>query len=435
MDDKDRQCTRRGGGGWRCKNLAVPGKAYCEKHRIRNRKKKANEQSSELDSNKRTTEDNLKREGNSNFRKHDKKRVQKRVRVDKQRRAMFDANATSTSNFQKAKYLSKVTELEDDDCVEIFSDEDLEHNTIISMEDCDIDPNIVKYITQKANEVRLAVKESIQSKANSLHEELARKIQIYQSNTNNDYTPGPKKIATRAEFPFFKRCLEQWKHTYISNLLQSYTKKSSLSIEICKPKMFILNGEDLLSLHPTGWLSLAVIMAYAMLIADIAHNVLIVDPFFHSSLHGFDSSFMATLDGFVMEGNLTHKKILIPVNLCDFHWGLIVVDMCMFTITVLDPKLSIDEVNERYHDLVKAIGEHLFKTCRRINEADGDREWTMMHSPQDLPKQLNEYDCGLFILAYMECIARGVPIMFDEDISSSRMVICSDLLDYIFKGE
>ena len=46
-------------------------------------------------------------------------------------------------------------------------------------------------------------------------------------------------------------------------------------------------------------------------------------------------------------------------------------------------------------------------------ELDSDN-WTFSHA-DNLPEQENDYDCGVFILKFAQCLARGEPFNFSEE--------------------
>ncbi|KAL5713198.1 Ulp1 peptidase [Ranunculus cassubicifolius] len=348
-----------------------------------------------------------------------------------------DLGKGETNQLKGIKYIDLDLEEEDHD-TETTPNENRECFLQMPKEgddDKDIDPIIKAYISHKAQEVREVVDKSISENVDHLKDMIVREIQTRVSIQCSFETPSDKKIA-----PFFKRCLEQWKFKYLSSLIESYMlqSKESLKTEMGKIGAFTLHREDLVTLSsPTGWLSAGVIEAYGTIITEISKNlskdrtptVHIVKPLSYTlgnSKNGYNVKFSDALKDFA-SCSATQTKILIPVNLCESHWGLLVVDINAFTFTVFDSKFSSNELGYKYKDVTEVVARHL------PSPSEG-KQWETNSYLGDLSKQSNDYDCGIFVLSYMECIARGISFDFGKDVSGSRVVICSDLLDYILKG-
>jgi sentrin-specific protease 1 len=130
----------------------------------------------------------------------------------------------------------------------------------------------------------------------------------------------------------------------------------------------------------------------------------------------FDSSFMAillkgdTYDYGRVKRWTTNKEIdifennflLIPVHVSGNHWLLLVANLQERVVTIMD---SLDQKG-RYSDLKEVLVNYLedeFKTVKGISPLDQHFEVV-----QDLnaPEQQNSYDCGIFVLIFIERIVR-----------------------------
>ena len=115
----------------------------------------------------------------------------------------------------------------------------------------------------------------------------------------------------------------------------------------------------------------------------------------------------------ILEG----KYLFVPINQEGQHWVLVVGDIPTRTLWFLDPyqwlRASHQTGAKEYYCSV--IKEYLEMECRLNDEVIGEIKWVISDSEWDLlPKQMDGYSCGLFVLAFIESIVDGVPMQFVE---------------------
>jgi hypothetical protein len=113
------------------------------------------------------------------------------------------------------------------------------------------------------------------------------------------------------------------------------------------------------------------------------------------------------------------EKIFVPVNIGNYHWFLIVVSMDEKVITCYD---SMERGASRCYfiDLIVAMLEDE-SICQNADEQfpkipfDFVREdWKIVEKAR-CPFQVNDYDCGIFMLTYVDLLSLGLPLLFSQD--------------------
>ncbi|KAK4434248.1 putative ubiquitin-like-specific protease 2B [Sesamum alatum] len=123
--------------------------------------------------------------------------------------------------------------------------------------------------------------------------------------------------------------------------------------------------------------------------------------------------------------NLLEKDfIFIPVNY-NYHWSLIVI--CYFgevaSYEDVDKKsvrvpciLHMDSFRGNHAGLKDLIQSYLWEEWKERQKGTGDDLYSKFRNlkfiPLELPQQQNLYDCGLFLLHYVECFLEEVPTNF-----------------------
>lgn len=122
-----------------------------------------------------------------------------------------------------------------------------------------------------------------------------------------------------------------------------------------------------------------------------------------------------------------HKNILFPVplnTLGGIHWSLVTIDMEKKKIQYYD-SLPRSSGGSR---IMEKIRDYLQFWCEKEKKPDLNFLRFELEVVKNLPKQNNEYDCGVFILRYGFCISRNAEINFSQnDIPTYRKEIEMEL--------
>jgi Ulp1 family protease len=100
--------------------------------------------------------------------------------------------------------------------------------------------------------------------------------------------------------------------------------------------------------------------------------------------------------------------LLFPVNLNNAHWSLAVIYIKGQKFSYYDP------MGGRQPDVLDALSKWLAEEhfCRKGSHKDFS-SWPKLY-PSDIPKQTNGYDCGLFLLMFMDRLGMGLPFDFNQ---------------------
>ncbi|CEG79415.1 hypothetical protein RMATCC62417_13889 [Rhizopus microsporus] len=181
--------------------------------------------------------------------------------------------------------------------------------------------------------------------------------------------------------------------------------------------------KDIYKLRPETWLNDEIINFYFALLADRASH----DPSM-PAIHCFSTFFCSTLreQGYAKVRRWTKRVdiftkdfLFVPINK-SYHWVLGVIDMKNKKISIYDSLHGKDDYTLKLL-LTYLEEEHLDKKKTPYDTSD----WTL-ESPQNIPKQGNAYDCGVFTCAFAERISRQKPLDFtqnDMNLIRRRMVI------------
>ena len=104
--------------------------------------------------------------------------------------------------------------------------------------------------------------------------------------------------------------------------------------------------------------------------------------------------------------------LLFPINVGGAHWILAVIDMTKKEIQGYDSmhgscSLYLDSLLQYLKD------EHLQK---KKTPLPLDFEWKVIDTkPNETPRQLNFYDCGVFVCMFAYFLSLGLPLGFTQD--------------------
>lgn len=122
------------------------------------------------------------------------------------------------------------------------------------------------------------------------------------------------------------------------------------------------------------------------------------------------------------------RRILIPINTGQWHWHLAVVDMLEKCLLFYDSLASKPRELPPYLHVTLKWLEGLWQEKKKTDPEMGDfpvKAWSMRAAT--CPKQHNGYDCGVYVLAFMDFLADGLPLtdIKPEFIIHYRLKICS----------
>lgn len=121
---------------------------------------------------------------------------------------------------------------------------------------------------------------------------------------------------------------------------------------------------------------------------------------------------------------LNCHKVIMPVHQNGSHWTLVVMDLVDKKVYYYDSLRGND--SKLTGQLVSWIVKEYENKRKVIME---ENVWTI-EVPNDIPRQMNGYDCGVFMCKYADYIATGCPLSFGQsDIEYFRLRITSDAFE------
>jgi len=131
--------------------------------------------------------------------------------------------------------------------------------------------------------------------------------------------------------------------------------------------------------------------------------------------------------------NLFDKGLfLVPVNVCNTHWGVAIVNM--------------DQKTVRYYDSMGGSGSglvYLRALLRYLGDEHQDKKgvpfdsagWTMVPTTRNTPQQLNGFDCGVFASYCAHYVSLGAkPSFSQQHMPHLRRRMMADILDKKIHG-
>ncbi|KAJ1434721.1 hypothetical protein B484DRAFT_303010, partial [Ochromonadaceae sp. CCMP2298] len=110
------------------------------------------------------------------------------------------------------------------------------------------------------------------------------------------------------------------------------------------------------------------------------------------------------------------EKVVIPINHSNKHWVLVVVFPQRKEVWFYDSMSGVE--SKRYLGRISQFLEDLWKekiqavAMKEQGLVFNLSEWKF--EVADTPKQNNGYDCGVFLIRYVEYIIEDLPIVFDR---------------------
>ena len=185
---------------------------------------------------------------------------------------------------------------------------------------------------------------------------------------------------------------------------------------IMRGKNFILYERELQRLSPPRFLSDELINAYMHLISEKYNNLFIFDTHFHSSLQ---TSKFSEKRGYVNVNPFQFNTWLMPLNFQNCHWIL----LCINVENLDRGELAIDlydsarEMDFTYDIQTDELCKYIRFMCEKYKNLKVDH-LNIIHQNvnRTIPQQSNDYDCGVYVLAYAICLAANETMNFDQAI-------------------
>ena len=203
----------------------------------------------------------------------------------------------------------------------------------------------------------------------------------------------------------------------------SMKEEDENSMKAPEPLPSTLTDLELTSLHSPNWIKDEVIEKYFQLIqGSSTENFTFTIDFFTA----FKRGGYAKVKSWYRNANIFEcKKIFIPV-LDRNHYFLVVFDNENTSIESYDPydfpnyeglaKEKMIEENRLYHEkIMKELTERYFKPKFEKHYTgfvlDAKR---ILHTPPEIPPQINDFDCGVYLMQFAKHIAHGKPFEFSS---------------------
>ncbi|KAK3933235.1 Sentrin-specific protease 1 [Frankliniella fusca] len=177
---------------------------------------------------------------------------------------------------------------------------------------------------------------------------------------------------------------------------------------------YVIRGHDFQTLKPTGWLNDVIIDLYMKFVSSVnkktkthAFSCHFVSALFAHGIAGYKADLKTKIDFG------TYDNVIVPFCNND-HWSLVFVDVNKKKIT------AYDSLKRKHHGVLELL--------KRYFEEVGS--WSTGHAEaEDIPRQSNAYDCGVFICMYAKCLAQGENMKFSQEVMPHlRCVLAYEVL-------
>jgi len=191
-----------------------------------------------------------------------------------------------------------------------------------------------------------------------------------------------------------------------------------------------VNRKSFKRLKSKVWLNDTIIDAYMKLLGQNYSTVHFCNNFFFTKLTEVGDNYGIINRWFKNVDIKSKKMIIIPVNIQNSHWTLILIDIQGKTVSYLDSYGGTGST------ATKTTLKWFTQYCETKDISIIEHEWILKDI--QVPSQYNCSDCGVFILMYAEFVADGClnPQTFSErDMGYFRTLIAISILrgkiDYV----
>ncbi|CAI0626881.1 unnamed protein product [Linum tenue] len=182
-----------------------------------------------------------------------------------------------------------------------------------------------------------------------------------------------------------------------------------------------ITGEVLQCLSPGAWLNDEVINLYLELLKEREKRepqkflkCHFCNTFFYKKLGGDKKVYdYKAVKRWTTERKLGYmlvdcEKIFVPIHR-EIHW-------CLAIINRKDRKFQyLDSLKGRDSRVLKNLARYYVEEVKDKSKVDIDLSEWEYEFPEDLPEQLNGYDCGMFMIKYADFYSRGLGLCFSQE--------------------
>lgn len=121
------------------------------------------------------------------------------------------------------------------------------------------------------------------------------------------------------------------------------------------------------------------------------------------------------------------KMLLMPVNVENTHWVLFVVNMKRNILVILDPQNKLSGYKKKTTQIATAVTAYIDTQRAALNCL---REPMTIGQFNDIPAQTNGYDCGMYVLMYINEILAGAalhPVKIQKEIDKQRKAMLKEI--------
>ncbi|KAJ0233051.1 Ubiquitin-like-specific protease ESD4 [Hirschfeldia incana] len=181
-----------------------------------------------------------------------------------------------------------------------------------------------------------------------------------------------------------------------------------------------ITGEVLQCLTPSAWLNDEVINVYLELLKERETR----EPKKYLKCHFFNTFFYKKL---VSDSGYNYKAVRRWTTQRKLGYALIDCDMIFvpihrgvhWTLAVINNRdrkfLYLDSLNGVDSKILNALAKYLCDEAKEKSGKDIDVSSWDMEFVEDLPQQQNGYDCGMFMLKYIDFFSRGLGLYFSQE--------------------
>ncbi|CAH8391942.1 unnamed protein product [Eruca vesicaria subsp. sativa] len=181
-----------------------------------------------------------------------------------------------------------------------------------------------------------------------------------------------------------------------------------------------ITGEVLQCLTPSAWLNDEVINVYLELLKERETR----EPKKYLKCHFFNTFFYKKL---VSDSGYNYKAVRRWTTQRKLGYALIDCDMIFvpihrgvhWTLAVINNRdrkfLYLDSLNGVDSKILNALAKYLGDEAKEKSGKDVDVSSWDMEFVEDLPQQQNGYDCGMFMLKYIDFFSRGLGLYFSQE--------------------
>lgn len=176
----------------------------------------------------------------------------------------------------------------------------------------------------------------------------------------------------------------------------------------------VLRAADFCTLRPKKWVNDNIIMAFLSKIAAQRSEQIEIEQFLPLQLLKSGGRYLAesVFGQKYFEKNRNVEFIFLPIAYSG-HW----------TLAVVFPNISHIE----YFDSKREQDPPVLREIHNFMEIGFGRDFTMEHR-KDIPIQYNEYDCGVYVMKFGECLMMNRNMYFsDADMMEFRREIAKDV--------